>query len=152
MYKRLLVAVDGSEQSYKALDHAVAIAEKFGSELILLAVISKLTIPTFASPGLPPGISATIDCFQYQDNMKKFYQDMLTDLKTRLSSKHPDLNVRTILKEGRPSINIVDVAENEECDLIVMGSRGIGCIMGWILGSTSRMVVDSCTKPVLIIK
>ena len=152
MYKRLLVAVDGSEHSYKALDHAVAIAEKFGSELILLAVISRFIIPTFASPGLPQGINATTYYFQYQDNMKKFYQDILTDLETRLSSEHPDLNVRTILKEGRPSLNIVDVAENEVCDLIVMGSRGMGCIMGWILGSTSRMVVDSCIKPVVIIK
>jgi len=46
MYKRLLVAVDGSEHSYKALDHAVAIAEKFDSELILLTILPSL-IPPF---------------------------------------------------------------------------------------------------------
>ncbi len=57
-----------------------------------------------------------------------------------------------MLMEGRPSANIVDVAEKEGYDLMVMGSRGIGGIKGRIFGSTSRRVVDSCKTPVLIIK
>ncbi len=64
----------------------------------------------------------------------------------------PDLAVEAILLEGRPSSTIVEQAEKNQADLIVMGSRGIGGISGWILGSTSRRVVESCTKPVLIIK
>ena len=47
---------------------------------------------------------------------------------------------------------ITEYAENNGVDLIVMGSRGIGGYTGWILGSTSRKVVDSCTKPILIAK
>ena len=43
------------------------------------------------------------------------------------------------------------MAEKEGCDMIIMGSRGIGGIKGWVLGSTSRRVVDSCKTPVLII-
>ncbi len=70
----------------------------------------------------------------------------------RVRSKHSDLNIRTIRMEGRPSANIVDVAEKEGYDLIAMESRGIGGIEGRIFGSTSRRVVDSCKKPVLIIK
>jgi len=54
--------------------------------------------------------------------------------------------------EGHTSANIVDVAEKKGCDLIVMESRGIGGIKGWVLGSTIRRVVDSCKTPVLIIK
>jgi len=54
--------------------------------------------------------------------------------------------------EGRPSANIVDVAEKKGYDLIAMESRGIGGIKGWIFGSTSCRVVDFCTTPVLIIK
>lgn len=108
VYWRILVAVDGSEQSCKALDHAAAIAEKFGSELTLLAVI--------------PGMVAR-EMTQYQDGMKAIYQDVLTDAEVRVRSKHPDLNVSTMLREGRPSSTIVDVAENEGYELIVMGSR-----------------------------
>ena len=47
---------------------------------------------------------------------------------------------------------IVEQAEKDDVDIIVMGSRGIGGYTGWILGSTSRRVVDSCTKPILIVK
>jgi nucleotide-binding universal stress UspA family protein len=148
VYWRILVAVDGSEQSYKALDHAAAIAETFGSELTLLAVIPRMMIPVFSGEGFGP----TIDVVQYQEKMKDVYQDVLSDAEARVRSEHPNLNVSTILREGRPSVTIVDMAEKDGYDLIVMGSRGIRGIKGWILGSTSRRVVDSCTKPVLTIK
>jgi len=54
MYKRLLVAVDGSEQSYKALDQAVAIAEKFDSELIVLTIISNVIKQLLINEGFDP--------------------------------------------------------------------------------------------------
>jgi len=77
---------------------------------------------------------------------------MLKEADEIVRTKHPNLNVRTILMEGRPSATIVDVAEKEGCDMIVMGSRGIGGITGWVLGSTSHRVAASCKKPVMIIK
>ncbi|MDP2901210.1 MAG: universal stress protein, partial [Candidatus Bathyarchaeota archaeon] len=57
-----------------------------------------------------------------------------------------------ILQEGRPSALIVGEADRLGVSLIVMGSRGLGGITGWILGSTSRQVVDQCTKAILIVK
>jgi len=154
MYKRLLVAIDGSEQSYKALDYAVAIAEKFGSELVLLTVIPT-TITTFfpiISPFSPDASFSPKAYTKHQKRMKKLYHNTLKDAEEMASSKHPTLNIRTILREGRPSATIVDVAEQEGCDMIVMGSRGIGGIKGWVLGSTSHRVAASCKKPVMIIK
>jgi len=150
MYKRLLVAVDGSEQSYKALDHSVAIAEKFGSELIVLTVVSNVMEPLLVTDSYDPIIYE--EFFEYQDRTMKLYHNMLKDAEEIIRSKHPNLNIRTILREGRPSANIVDVAEKEGCDMIVMGSRGIGGITGWVLGSTSHRVAASCKKPIMIIK
>jgi len=153
MYKRVLVALDGSEQSCKALDHAATIAEKFGSELTLLTVVPRVTLPIFSHGGLSAAtMPPTKNMIQEQEKMKDIYQDVLADAEARVRSEHPDLNVSTMLREGRPSAAIVDVAENEGYELIVMGSRGVRGITGLILGSTSRQVVDSCTKPVLIIK
>ena len=149
MYKRLLVAVDGSEQSYKALDHAVAIAEKFGSELVLLTVIPK-TIAPFFPDSYDPIIYKEI--FKYQERENEFYYNILKDAEEMISMKHPNLNIRTILRKGRPSVTIVDLSEKERCDMIVMGSRGIGGFTGWVLGSTSHGVMTSCKKPVMIIK
>ena len=84
--------------------------------------------------------------------MRKVYQQVLEEAGAMLKEKHPEVKFVTVFKEGRPSATIVDQAENDGVDLIVMGSRGIGGYTGWILGSTSRRVVDSCTKPVLIVK
>ena len=151
MYKNVLVALDGSEQSYKALEHAVAIAEKFGSELTILTIVPKIVFPIFPNEhfGFPKTDIKSI--FQAQEGLKAFHQDILTDAEATVKSEHANLNVDTILREGRPSVNIVDVAEKEGCDLIVMESSGIGGLKGRIFGSTSRRVAASCRKPIMII-
>ncbi len=148
MYKRLLVAVDGSKQSDKALDHAVALAEKFGSELKLLAVV-----PRIHHYFLSEESTCTVNNIQQvRDNAQSFFNEVLTEAEEMVRSRHADIKVSTILREGRPSAIIVDVAEKEECDMIIIGSRGMGGITGLVLGSTSHRVVDSCIKPVMIIK
>jgi nucleotide-binding universal stress UspA family protein len=153
MYKKVLVAIDGSEPSKHALNHAVSIANKFGAELSLLAVVPRMMVPVFPDEGFGAApISAAKDMAQYQDRMKNIYQNVLTEAEDKLKTEYPKLKVEYNLMEGRPSSTIVDVAEKNDVDLIVIGSRGIGGITGWILGSTSRRVVDSCTKPILIVK
>jgi len=153
MYGNILVALDGSEASDHALDHAVSIATKYGAKLVMLAVVQRVMIPIFPDEGfggIP--LSAAKDMAQYQEKMKDVYQNVLEEAEAKVSEEHPEIEVETILKEGRPSATIVDMAENDGVDLIVIGSRGIGGYTGWILGSTSRRVVDSCTKPILIVK
>jgi nucleotide-binding universal stress UspA family protein len=153
MYRKILVPLDGSDPSKNALEHAVVIAESFGAEISLLAVVSRVMIPIFPDEGFGAApMTAAKDMAQYQEKMKVIYQNVLDDAEKKLKTEYPDLKVVKILKEGRPSSTIVEAAESDGYDLIVMGSRGIGGITGWILGSTSRRVVDSCTKPILIVK
>jgi len=68
----------------------------------------------------------------------------------KLRETHPGLSLDARVEEGRPAKIIVDVAE--DFDLIVMGSHGFGLIAGWFLGSVSNEVVNSCTKPLLMVK
>ncbi|MBC8224173.1 universal stress protein [Candidatus Bathyarchaeota archaeon] len=153
MYKKILVALDGSEPSNNALEHAVSIATNFKAKLIMLAVVPRVMIPIFPDDGfggIP--LSASKDMAQYQEKMREAYQSVLDDAMIQIKEEHSGLMVEAVLKEGRPSATIKDFAENEGVDLIVMGSRGLGGYTGWILGSTSRKVVDSCTKPVIIVK
>jgi len=153
MFKKVLVAIDGSEPSNNALDHAVEIANKFEAKLIMLSVIQRVMIPIFPDEGFGGvPLSAAKDMAQYQDKMRLVYQNVLEEAQAKIKEDHPSLEVEAILKEGRPSAIIADYAENDGVDLIVMGSRGIGGYTGWILGSTSRKVVDSCTRPILIVK
>ena len=153
MYKKILVAIDGSEPSNHALEQAIEIATQFKAKLIMIAVIQRVMIPIFPDEGFGGvPLSAAKDMAQYHDKMRLVYQNVLDEAQAKIKEEHPDLEVEAILKEGRPSAMITDYAENDGVDLIVMGSRGIGGYTGWILGSTSRKVVDSCTKPILIVK
>ena len=153
MYKKILVAFDGSEASKHALDHAVNISEKFGAEIFVLSVVPRVMMPVFPDEGFGAApITAAQDMSEYQSKMRGIYEKSLEDAKNDIQAHFPDLKVTTKLMEGRPSATIVKEADDEEADLIVIGSRGIGGITGWILGSTSRNVVESCTKPILVVK
>jgi len=135
------------------MKHAVSIATNFKAKLILLAVIQRVMIhvyPDEGFEGIP--LSSVSEMSQYQERMREVYQLVLDEAMIQIKEKHPGLMVAAVLKEGRPSETITELAENEGVDLIVMGSGEIGGYMGWILGSTSRRVVDSCSKPVIIVK
>ncbi len=153
MYKKILVALDGSEPSNHALVHAATLAQKFGAELTLLAVVQRVMIPIFPDDGYGAvPLSAAKDMAQYQDKMRESYQNVLSEAEEKIREEYPGVKFESILKEGRPSATIVEQAESDGFDIIVIGCRGIGGYTGWILGSTSRRVVDSCTKPILIVK
>jgi len=84
--------------------------------------------------------------------MNELYRKSLEKAEAEVRMRYPHLQFEALLLEGRPSATIVEEAEKRDADLIMMGSRGLGGIVGWILGSTSRNVVDQCTKPILIVK
>ena len=148
IFSKILVAYDGSDPSHRALDHAAKMVAMFKGELIILAVVPKVSLPIMSSE---MG-AATIDTQSYQERMREVYENSLKKAVDEVKETFPINNVEALLLEGRPSSIIVDEAEKRDVSLIVMGSRGIGGISGWILGSTSRQVVDQCTKAILIVK
>ena len=150
MYRKILVAFDGSEPSRNALDHAVSIAVQWKAELIILAVVPQVMMPVFPDGG--PAPIAAPHMTDYQDRMRETYAKSLKEAENDVMEVYPNLRVSSKLLEGRPSSTIVEEAERDGADLIVIGSRGLGGITGWILGSTSRRVVESCTRPVLVVK
>ena len=152
MYKKILVAFDGSEPSRNALDHAVSIAVMWKAELTILSVVPQVMMPVFPDGGLGAAPIAATHMTDYQDRMREIYAKSLREVEDDVKEAFPDLKVSSRLLEGRPSSTIVEEAEKDGADLIVIGSRGLGGITGWILGSTSRRVVESCTKPVLVVK
>ncbi len=153
MYRKILVAFDGSEASKHALDHAVSIADLMKADVHIISVVPRVMMPVFPDEGFAAApVTAAQDMSDYQERMKTLYGKSLEEAKKDISNHYPELKVETKLLEGRPSKTIVDEAENNDVDLIVIGSRGLGGITGWILGSTSRRIVESCTTPVLVVK
>ena len=153
LFQKILVAYDGSEQAKRAIDYAVDLANTCGGALVVLTVVPRVTIPVFPEEGYGAApLTNAQDFGDYQEKMRAMYQMSQTEVMKDIAENFPKLKAEAILQEGRPSATIVEQAEKNGANLIVVGSRGIGGITGWILGSTSRRVVESCTKPVLVIK
>lgn len=144
MFKRILTAIDGSEPAWNALKFAAEMAEEDGAELVVLTVVPQLSA-YFAE-------DVELDYVQLQEEMQRSYGEMLRENVEELGREHGDLRVTRLLREGSPSKVIVETARERGVDLIVVGNRGKGGIVSWMLGSTSRGVVDACTVPVLVVK
>jgi nucleotide-binding universal stress UspA family protein len=149
---RILIAYDGSEPSKHALDQGISLANLTESEVTILSVVPTVMMPVFSEAGMGAPVSSAQQMADYHEEMKEYYSNSLEKVSEDIKGDYPNLKVETKLIEGRTSQTIVDMAEDDSFDLIVIGSRGIGGITGWILGSTSRRVVESCTVPVLVIK
>ena len=144
MIKKILVAVDGSEPSKNALEQALEHSAKWNAELLIVTVVPPISSVTHL--GQHEYIA------HYKEFLRESQEKVLDEVSSFVRNHFPDIKFETRLEEGRPSDVIVDIAGKEDVDLIVMGSRGMGGIRGLVLGSTSRSVVNSCTKPILIVK
>ena len=144
MITKILVAVDGSESSKNALEQALEHSAKWNAELLVVSVVPPISSVTYM--GQHEYIT------HYREFLRESQKKVLNEVSSIVNNNYPDMKFETRLEEGRPSDVIVDLARNEDVDLIVMGSRGMGGIRGLVLGSTSRSVVNSCTKPILIVK
>ena len=147
MYNTILAATDGSEQSQRAIENAAISAEKWGANL---------TILTVASP--PPAIYTNVAGFtgnysvDYEKAIMSYHLSLLESAKKTLKEKHPEVKVTTRIKKGNAATKILEASEDVEVDLIFIGSRGLGGLTGWLLGSVSSQVVNCCKKPILIVK
>jgi nucleotide-binding universal stress UspA family protein len=146
MTKKVLVAIDGSEHGWKALDLAADMAEQQGARLIVLHVVPfepmAEALRAFAAAEHVP-LAEEEARFRYARTLG----DHLTrSAEARVRGKGlTDVVARTV--EGKPSDQILEVARSEGVDMIVMGSRGLSDARALFLGSVSHKVTNhaECT-------
>ena len=122
---KILVGLDGSDYSTWALMEAISIAKKFSGHITVITVYKR---------GSKDSATKT------QLKAKQLLEEEKLD--SRLSS----------ILGSNPSRALVDAAENEKFDLIVVGSRGLGSAASFILGSVSKQVVLKANCDVLVVK
>jgi nucleotide-binding universal stress UspA family protein len=144
LINRILVPLDGSEYADKALDWALDLAEKYNASIELLTVIPLLG--PFTTCGIEPLFGPSLKELQEQAGK------MLAEALKKAKKSKPNLKISTKVLEGRPSDKIVETAKEENFDLIVMGSRGLGGVKEFFLGSVSDRVADEAPCPVVIVK
>lgn len=143
MFEKILVAYDGSELSKKALKMAGNFAKE--NPNLQIEVVHVYQFPTVAvGEGMftpPPTVA-----MEYYNHA----EEVLTEAKEELAQITNNFNV--VLKEGGFAKNILDHAKETGCELILIGSRGLGGIKEYFLGSVSHQVVQHSKIPVFIIK
>ncbi|MEM2995471.1 MAG: universal stress protein [Candidatus Bathyarchaeia archaeon] len=155
MFQKILVPLDGSEHSLKALDIAVQIAKKFNGKITLIHVYSVAVRPvivpeptTLTPPGFPFMTSSEIS--KVDEVARKTGSNILLDGEQRVRAE--GVPVETLLREGHTVQEIVKIAREGMFDLIVMGARGISKIRELLLGSVSDGVIHHAPCPVLVVK
>ena len=145
MFERILVPVDGSDAALAALEHAVVLQGRFESELLLLCVYRHYSLLEASMSMVRPEAPENLD-----DAMREYATEVVESAKkraTELGSKH----VRAFVKSGQPARTIVNFAKDKNANLIVLGSRGLGDVEGYLLGSVSHKVTSLSHCPTLVV-
>lgn len=142
-FKRIVLSLDGSEFSERALPYASVFAELFDSELILLSVPE---VPEVKDYRAAAGVIDTIREKAYA-NMHEY----LNETANSLLQTNGKINVRTMVAGSLPARTIVNVSEEENADLIMLTSQGRGGLDLLMTGSVALNVVEDTDLPVFMV-
>ncbi len=137
---KILVAVDGSESSLRAIDYAIKRAVGGSTEIYLLNV----------QPPLPQRVTDAVGGTVVHDYHKEEANKALDPAEVRLTRAGVKFSTQFAL--GTAGDVIAEHAKEAKCDEIVMGVRGLGAMLSLLLGSTTTRVLALATVPVVLIK
>lgn len=148
MYKHILLPVDGSELSLKAVDEGLALAKAIGAKVSILNVVAhfKLNIPeAFTS-----NVVRKIERDREQEYMK-VAEGKLGELCARLKAGGVSCEANVVAGDS-PYEEIIANAEKKGCDLIMMASHGRRGLDAVLLGSETAKVLTHSKIPVLVVR
>ena len=138
---RILLPTDGSGQAFKAVSEAIHLAAVTDAELTLLMVVDyNKNVAAFEQVSLSGYVPAELKIAAYQ---------FLAELMHVIPS---EIRAQTRVEVGDPGEIILNVAEEEESDMIVMGTHGFGTFRSLLMGSVSNFVTQNAACPVLLCK
>lgn len=141
LYDHILVPTDGSAETRQAVEHAIDLAGEHGATIHALYV---LNTASYASVSVDASWEGVSDMLREEGEAAV---EAVGDL-----ARAADVEVVSVLRSGSPSREIVRYAEEEGCDLVVMGTHGRGGIDRLLLGSVAERVVRSSEIPVLTVR
>lgn len=137
MYKHIVVAVDGSDNSMRAVEQAIELAKASGEPQV--DVLSVIAIDVYSDMVYDP---------------VKAHGDAQTELVQPALDRFEQEGVKPqlVLLHGRPADEIVRYADKNDADLIVIGSRGLNALQEFAIGSVSHKVIKHSKCPTLVVK
>jgi len=141
MIKKILVAFDGSPQSYKAFDFSLEVSQFCSGASPQISVLS------VAQPPEPIDI---VEMDAIIDGATQHYEALFKELREKAKANNVEL--KTDIVVGHPADQIIKYAAEHKCDMIVLGQRGKSKIAKWLLGSVSKRVASYAPCTVTIVK
>jgi nucleotide-binding universal stress UspA family protein len=141
----IVVGVDGSEESRAALDWAV---EEGRLRQAPVLAIHAWEVPMVPAPtGLvPPSVEVVGDLTELREDAASLVEMMVREI----AGDAADVEIRPLTVEDKPVNALLDAAERNDAQMIVVGSRGHGGFVSLLIGSTSDQVARHATCPVVI--
>jgi len=139
MFEKILVAIDGSPESEKALQKAVDLAAHCDAELIAISVVEFTEVP---------GTVSEVDAIR--ENAEKHFHQIGGAAVNFAKSR--GMSLRSVVVRGHAADAILEYAQSEAIDLIVLGHRGHSKIRRFLLGSTSDRVSEHFHCTAMIVK
>jgi nucleotide-binding universal stress UspA family protein len=139
MYRRILLPTDGSPEADRAADHALDIAERFGAALHVLYVVDTNALP------LDPHARRV---FEYVEEEGRLAEEAIVG---RAEDRGVDA-VASEVGEGSPHEGILEYVEDNDIDLVVMGTRGRRGLERYLLGGVTERVIRLSDVPVLAVR
>ncbi len=140
MYKKILLAYDGSEGANKALNAGINLTKIHQAELWALAVQERL-----------PRFSGTIDEVQEEKEFADQHYGKLLEA-ARAQAQEAEIELKTIMRPGHPAKTIVLVAKEGKFDLVLVGHSGLSGVWAAFLGTTAEKVSRHALCSVLIVR
>ncbi|BCU71426.1 universal stress protein [Stygiolobus caldivivus] len=142
MFKKILVAYDGSDHAIRALDVAIDLASKYGAKLDVVEVVDTAALLGMGVAPIPGEV------------IQQVYNKAKTDVENAKAKAQQNgvKEVEAVVLEGDPATAILEYASKNGSDLIVTGSRGLSTFKRIILGSVSTKIVEDAKTPVLVVK
>lgn len=140
--RNILIPLDGSDNSYRALDMAILLAKRLDAKITAVYCVSIIPIME----------AHMIDPLKCQAEERKYADDVLR--KAESVARENDIPVTTLVEYGNAGMKIINIVKNKKIkvDLVVIGSRGRSPIKEIFLGSVSNYVLHKSPVPVVIVK
>jgi nucleotide-binding universal stress UspA family protein len=140
---KLLVGIDGSENSLRAAEYAATLSEHFPGSTVSLVYVDTLAIQIKVKGGILPA--------NYEELVQTGREITLEKAEELMSEKKVSYNVK-VLEGYDIAETICDFAREYHYDQIILGTRGLGNIKGIVLGSVSHKVIQIAPCPVTFVK
>ena len=145
MYKRILIATDGSRLSRKAILHGTALAQALGATVVGFHARQPFPAIYFAEAVMVPPSTEK----QFEADSAKLAKERLAEVEA--AAKKAGVNYRSVqITDRSPAEAIIRAAKKEKCDLIVMASHGRKGFARVLIGSETSLVLTHSTIPVLV--